>query len=144
MNLTFRIDPRGSVRLAAVLLLLHLAAALSALVAMAGLSLGLVLAGIVLSGFTSTIAAVRPLKYGVYALGWDAEDGIWWLGTSGRWSKVDRFQPLYVSVWLTIVWLQAAEWRGRRGRLILLGPDSGEPEQLRQLRVRLRNAGPNP
>ncbi len=143
MNFTFRIDPRGSVRLAVVFFLLHLAAGLSGLIAIAGVPLVLVLSGIVLSGFISTISALRPRLSGVHALGWDAEGGIWWLGSSGRWSKLDQLRPLYVSVWLTVVWLQAAEWRGGRGRVMLLGPDSDEPGQLRRLRVQLRNTGPS-
>lgn len=145
MTPAFRIDLSGSVRLAAVLAALHVAAALAAAVTMAGLPVAMILAGIALSGIVSARWLLSPHRFGIHGLGWDEAGDICWLNASGEWGAVAELRPLYVSVWLIIIWLRPAEVQSAgRGHWLVLGSDSAHLEKLRHLRVLLRNARRHP
>ena len=72
--------------------------------------------------------AVRALELG-------AEGTVRWQDGPGHWHEAEVLSDSFVSGWLVVLNLGAG---GRRGRSVVLLPDSAAAEEMRRLRVWLR------
>jgi hypothetical protein len=121
--------------LAAVLTLLGAVALACAWISLPETALVPVAAGIVLALIWHLPEALQRGERAVHALDLDAKGAARWRDRSGRWHEAEILPSSYVSGWLVVVNLGQT---GRRGRSLVLLPDSAGTEELRRLRVWLR------
>lgn len=134
MTFTFRLDIRPSIGLAVTLTLLHILAFAAAIVSLTAIPMFVVCLGVLLSasGVMRTLFGAGQRVAGLGSL----EDGSTvWCDRSGLWHPVKSLTATCVSPWLTIVRLDLEKARPQTARWLILGADSGSPEQLRRLRV---------
>jgi hypothetical protein len=122
--------------LAATLSVLHIIALVAAIISLTAMPMFMVCLGVLLSA-AGIMKALFGAGHGVSALELLEDGSAAWLDSSGLWHPVKSLTASYVSPWLTIVRLEPAEPSLETARWLLLGPDSGCPEQLRRFRVRL-------
>ena len=136
MTVTFLLDLRPSTVLAVTLTLLHIIALTAAIVSLNAMPMFVVCLGVLLSA-TGVLKALFGAggSQGVAALKLLDDGSTVWRDRDGLWRPVKSLTASYVSPWLTIVRLEPAEPSPETARWLLLGPDSGRPEQLRRLRV---------
>lgn len=82
------------------------------------------------------VVVVRYRVASVCSAIWQADDRWSLTGVDGSKMSPRRFRPVYLSSWLTVVAFKTDRWKPLY--LVLL-TDNTDPEQYRQLRVRLLN-----
>ena len=91
--------------------------------------------GIVLAWGWHLAQALRQGTSGMRTLELNATGGVRCQDGMGQWHEAEILPGSYVSGWLVVVILGAG---GRRGRSLVLLPDSAAAEELRRLRAWLR------
>lgn len=92
-------------------------------------------AGIALAWIWHLAPALQRGRRAVRALELRAQGDARWQDAAGQWNEAEIQSGTYVSNWLVVVDLGSP---GRRGRSLVLLPDSAASEELRRLRVWLR------
>jgi toxin CptA len=126
---------RPSRILALALTLMAGTALACAWISLPGLAFVPVAAGIVLTWASHLAQALQRGGRAARALELDAQGRARWQDVSGQWQEAEILPSSYASDWLIVVNMRGS---GRRGRSLVLLPDSAAAEELRRLRVWLR------
>ena len=125
--------------MAASIAALHAAVIVAAAASLESWPLVLAIFGALLSGFLSVRSVMQPRRSGVCGLAWDTTGNILWRNVAGDWCAVRKLRTGYISRWLTVIWIQPQSDNSvEGGHWLVLGPGSAGVEELRQLRVLLR------
>jgi hypothetical protein len=120
---------------------LHVIALAAAIASLAVIPMLLVCLGVLLSAAAVAKGFLHAGGIGIMALSVRENGDVTWKDRAGEWHSAGSLSASFVSPWLTIVRLDPQD-RGARACWLLLGPDSSEPEDLRQLRVWLTHRPP--
>lgn len=122
--------------------MLHLAALAAAIAALSSWPLLFVLSAIVASAFVAIGASLQRLPGAICGLELAAEGQCArWRDRKGNWHPATLATEGYVCAWLVVLALDPqGGCRFERRLWLVLGPDSGDEQVLRSLRLRLRQA----
>jgi toxin CptA len=130
-----RVALKPSPALAAALLVLHGLAAAAALTSFAGVSLWLILGGLVLSAACSVADALLRLPSSVLWFDLEEAGSGRWKDRAGHEHSILKVIPTWLGAGMVVLGLSGGRWRTRW--LVLL-PDAADADALRRLRVWLR------
>lgn len=118
---------------------MHVLALAAAIVSLTMIPMMLVCVGVLISATVVLRGAWNAGGVGVMALGLREDGDASWRDRAGEWHSARSLSASFVSPWLTILRLHPQEAVVLGACWLVLGPDSGEPEDLRQLRVWLNH-----
>jgi len=132
---SLKVELRPSLLLAALLALVHLLALVAVWVSLDRWPLWLASAGILVSAAACLARALQLEGGAVLALELHPEERVAWKDRGGAWHDAQLGRDHFVSGFLVVM---ALDQPTRRGKHVVLLPDSAPAADLRRLRVRLR------